>query len=227
MTPEIGWAGSCEQGVQLHDSVSPSIVRLETSTGTNVFASPQLGSGVAISDRLILTADHVVAGAKTVWVLAAAEKRQARVVRRDPEADLALIELPRPNALRPLPLSRNQLVRTGQCVAALGNVMHAGIGIFCGMVSMVGWPGQGEPGHILTDIVAPPGLSGGALVDCATGSLLGVVTFGLVDLSSPRDTAGIIGAAPVSLLSEISGQTIGAGVRDQTLMWKGDIPGEP
>jgi S1-C subfamily serine protease len=203
LTPEIGSARSCERGIQLHDRVSPSVVRIETSIGVNIFAPPQFGSGVAIGNRLIVTADHVVAGAKTVWVLAAAESgHRAEVVRQDPDVDLALIELSSPGALRALPLSGAR-ARAGQCVAALGNVMHAGIGIFCGMVSMVSEPGPARSGRILTDIVAPPGLSGGALVDCATGSLLGVVTFAVVDLSSPRDTAGMIGAVPVSPLLEI------------------------
>jgi S1-C subfamily serine protease len=212
LTPEVGSARSCERGIELHDRISPSVVRVAASVGANIFAPPQLGSGVAIGDRLIVTADHVVADAEKVWVLAAAESRhQAEVVRRHPEVDLALLEWPDSNALSALPFSGDQ-ARAGQCVAALGNVMHAGIGIFCGMVSMVGGPEQARPGRILTDIVAPPGLSGGALVDCATGSLLGIVTFGLVDLSSPRDTAGIISAVPVSLLMEISRETIDAAV---------------
>lgn len=208
MTPELGAAGSCERGVQLYDSVSPSIVRIEARQGANIFARPQLGSAVAVSDRLLVTADHVVAGADEVWVLGSAEqKERAEVVRRHPEADLALIRLPATGAPPALGLSHDPPARAGQCVAVLGNVMHGGIGIFCGIVSMVGPPLRGAPGQILTDIVAPPGLSGGALVDCGTGSLVGIVTYGLVDLSSPRETAGVIGAAPVALLREMLHRT--------------------
>jgi len=208
MTPELGAAGSCEQGVQLYERLSPSIARIEARQAANIFARPQLGSAVAVSDRLLVTADHVVAGADEIWVLASADQKQrAEVVRRRPEADLALIKLPEASALPALALSRDDPARAGSCVAALGNVMHGGIGIFCGIVSMVGPPLQGGPGQILTDIVAPPGLSGGALVDCATGSLVGIVSFGLVDLSSPRETAGVIGAVPVALLREMLHRT--------------------
>jgi S1-C subfamily serine protease len=208
MTPELGAARSCEQGVQLYERLSPSIVRIEARQAANIFARPQLGSAVAVSDRLLVTADHVVAGANEIWVLdAEGDKQRGEIVQRHPEADLALIRLPATGAPPALPLSDDLPARAGQCVAALGNVMHGGVGIFCGMVSMIGPPLPGGAGQILTDIVAPPGLSGGALVDCATGSLVGIVSFGLVDLSSPRETGGIIGAAPVALLSDLLKRT--------------------
>jgi S1-C subfamily serine protease len=204
MAPGAGLASSCERGIQLYDRLSLSVVRVEAQPSGSIFARPHLGSGVVIGDQLLATADHVVAGASEVWVLGSTgQKQRAEVVRRHPGADLALMQLPATGDRPAVALSHDQPAGPGQCVAVLGNVMHAGIGIFCGMVSMVGPPLSGGAGHILTDIVAPPGLSGGALVDCETGSLVGIVSFGLVDLSSPSETAGIIGAAPVSLLSEM------------------------
>jgi S1-C subfamily serine protease len=177
-----------------------SVVRIETRY-VSIFAPPGAGSGVAVGDDgLIATADHVLAGASEIWVVHPGEQRQrAAIVRRAPERDLALLRIEEAGGLVPLE-AQARPVQPGQCVLALGNVMGWGIGVFAGIVSL-STCAQGcaaATGSILTDITTPPGLSGGALVDCADRSLVGIISFGVLALNSAATTAGIVGAVPAS-----------------------------
>jgi S1-C subfamily serine protease len=178
-----------------------SVMRIETRY-PSVFARPGAGSGVVIDhEGLIATADHVLAGASEIWVVHSdGQRRRAEIVRRAPGRDLALLRVEEDEALVALTL-RDRPVRPGQCVLALGNVMGWGIGVFAGIVSLPpctkGCP-AGATGGILTDITTPPGLSGGALIDCADRSLVGIISFGLVALNSAERTAGIVGAVPAA-----------------------------
>ncbi|MTD95175.1 trypsin-like serine protease [Hyphomicrobium sp. xq] len=75
------------------DEVRESVVRLEVDTGQGV----QQGTGFIINDRrTIVTNNHVIAGAKTIYVtfLAAGKPTAvpAQVVTTDPEKDLAIVE---------------------------------------------------------------------------------------------------------------------------------------
>jgi S1-C subfamily serine protease len=186
-----------------------SVVRIETRY-PSIFAPPGAGSGVALgNDGLIATADHVLAGASEIWVVLASGQRQpATIVQRAPERDLALLRIEGDAALVALPLPQRP-VRSGQCVLALGNVMGWGVGVFAGIVSLPPCAGAcpaGASGGILTDITTPPGLSGGALIDCADRSLVGIISFGLVALNSPATTAGIVGAIPAADVAALLGE---------------------
>jgi S1-C subfamily serine protease len=188
-----------------HRDLVHSVVRIETRY-PSIFAPPGAGSGVVIGgDGLIVTADHVIEGAAEIWVVHAGEQRQrATIVRRAPERDLALLRIEEEEGLIPL-APRYRPVRPGQCVLALGNVMSWGIGVFAGIVSLSTCSGSCPAGAtgILTDITTPPGLSGGALVACADGSLVGIISFGLVALNSPATTAGIVGAVPAAEVGKL------------------------
>jgi S1-C subfamily serine protease len=194
-------AQPCGDGEELYRQLHRSVVRVEVVPRGNIFAPPSLGSGVVVGRGLIVTANHVVGAASEAFVFDAAETRSAAlVVRRDPAADLALLRLREIGDAPPLALSADDLARPGRCVVALGSVVRSGTGMFCGIVSLVAAREPPGSGMILTDITAPPGFSGGALVDCRTGLAVGIVTFGLLNLAAPVNTAGIVGAVPVSAL---------------------------
>jgi len=183
-----------------------SVVRIETRY-VSIFAPPGAGSGVVVGDDgLIATADHVIAGASEIWVVhPGAQRQRAAIVRRASERDLALLRIEEEGTLVPL-APRYRPVRPGQCVLALGNVMGWGTGIFAGIVSLPACAEDcpvGATGGILTDITTPPGLSGGALVACADRSLVGIISFGLVALSSTAPTAGIVGAVPAAEIARL------------------------
>ena len=204
---QAGPALDSRQGERVYQDLEHSVVRVEVGYAS-IFAPPGAGSGVVIGDGLIATADHVVEGATELWVLHPGGRRQrAAIVKRAPEHDLALLRIEEKVALVPIAL-RYRSVRPGQCVMALGNVMGWGIGIFAGIVSLTPCAEgcSGGATAILTDITTPPGLSGGALVACGDGALVGIISFGLVALNSAPTTAGIVGAVPaakvVKLLEE-------------------------
>jgi len=197
----------------VYRDLAASIVRIEARYAS-IFATPAAGSGVVIdAEGLIATADHVLDGASEIWVVHPGGQRQrAALVRRVPERDLALLRIEQ-GGLVPLVL-REDSARAGQCVLALGNVMNAGIGIFAGIVSVpacgAGCP-LGATGGILTDITTPPGLSGGALVACDDRALVGIISFGLLALTSAQGTAGIVGAVPAAAVAELLREQLACG----------------
>jgi S1-C subfamily serine protease len=214
-TYDAALAQDSGSAARIYQELTTSIVRIETQNGASIFSSPAAGSGVVTGDGdLIVTADHVVAGAHRIWVAGdGGGKQRADIVKRDPHNDLALIRVPTPVSARPMDFSTISPPAPGQCVFALGNIMNWGIGIFQGIVTLT-WCTDcpsGTPNRILTDITSPPGLSGGALVDCATGSLIGIVSFGIVALDSRALTAGIIGAVPTSEVAQLLREQVACG----------------
>lgn len=129
-----------------------------------------------------------------------------------PGQDLALIRIDEAESFVPI-ARRDRPVKPGQCVLALGNVMNSGVGIFGGMVSLAS--DEAHPpeagGGILTDITTPPGLSGGALVDCDDRTLVGIISFGVLALTSAAPTAGIVGAVPVSRVARLVADHVACG----------------
>jgi S1-C subfamily serine protease len=201
-----------------YQDIVRSVVRIETRYAS-IFAPPGAGSGVLVGDDgLIVTADHVLHGAAEIWVVRPGDERQrARIVKRVPERDLALIRIEVASPLVPIEL-HGRAARPGQCVLALGNVMNWGIGVFAGIVSLsVCGKGcaAGAPRGILTDITTPPGLSGGALVACDDRSLVGIITFGLLALDSRAPTAGIVGAVPASEVAKLLTEQLACALQDQ------------
>ncbi len=96
------------------------------------FISFDYGSGVVVGDRgQILTAFHVVRGAKRLRVRAAGQiSFEAEVIAADPRSDMAVIA-PRaisgvdPPRLKPLALGDASRLRKGSFVIALGNPFNA------------------------------------------------------------------------------------------------------
>jgi S1-C subfamily serine protease len=88
-----------------------------------VFSQEGTGSGFIInSDGQILTNNHVVQGATTLTVKLADQKEyKAKVLGRDPRADLALIKIEAPGKLPALHLGESDNVVVGQKVLAIGN----------------------------------------------------------------------------------------------------------
>lgn len=216
LLPAAASAASCDAGARLYRQFSPSIVAVEATQGGNIFEPARFGSGVVVAERLVVTANHVVGDAREVSVFSAtATPHPAQVLRRHAAADLALLQVGELGAVPATPLSAHNDLPPGSCVAVLGNVMRAGIGIFCGAVSLIMAPDTSGIRGVLTDITTPPGLSGGGLVDCDTGRLAGIVTFGLVNLAAPRDTAGMVGAVPVAELLELLSEPLARGLPER------------
>jgi S1-C subfamily serine protease len=152
-------------------AASPSIVSVDARRR---FAA----SGIAWSEGVVVTADHVIQRDDRVRVTDhEGNVREATIAGRDAAADVAVIRVPG-NLLKTA--TRGGAPRTGHLVLALGRPGSGGVQASLGVVSSVGtsWRtahGTRVEGYLRSDTTFYPGFSGGPLVD-ASGALLGMNT---------------------------------------------------
>jgi len=134
------------------------------------------GSGFVVSeDGYVITAYHVVAGSKKIEViLNDSDKVEAEVVRKNTEADLALLKIKK-NGLSPLLLSQTTDPEIGIDVWAMGTpkTLELGKSVSKGILS--GLRKANNVNYLQTDVSINHGNSGGALIS-KDGTVLGVVT---------------------------------------------------
>lgn len=137
------------------------------------------GSGVVISpDGYIVTNNHVVDGASTIEVsFNDKHKRQATLVGKDPNTDIALIKVDA-EGLEYLAFGDSDQVHVGEWVLAVGNPFNLNSTVTAGIVSAkarnINILGDGTiESFIQTDAAVNPGNSGGALVN-VKGDLIGI-----------------------------------------------------
>jgi serine protease Do len=139
-----------------------------------------LGSGVIVTpDGYILTNNHVVDVADEIKVMLGNDKKEftAKVVGKDPLADVALIKIPARD-LPPITFTDSDKAEVGDIVLAVGNPFDLTQTVTMGIISAVGRKDVGIEEYedfIQTDAAINPGNSGGALVDIL-GRLVGVNT---------------------------------------------------
>jgi S1-C subfamily serine protease len=168
--------------------VEPAVVTVhtdlvgETSAGQPV-AEQGTGTGFVVeADGVIATNDHVVQGAQTIVVtLADGRTLPAQVLRQDPSADLAVLQVPADH-LPVAPLGDSAGLQVGDPVVAIGDALAlpGGPTVTEGIVSALDRPIHTNDGATLTDVIQTdaainPGNSGGPLVD-ATGHVVGIDT---------------------------------------------------
>lgn len=143
-------------------------------------------SGIAYSDDLVLTADHVVTREDNIKVLLPDGRSvSATIAGRDPGSDLALLRL----AEKVLtPAKTSDAFKVGQLVLALGRPNSAGMQASWGIVTAISGPARTFRGgmldeYIQTETTPYPGFSGGPLVN-TEGDVLGLNTSGLTRGSS-------------------------------------------
>jgi serine protease Do/serine protease DegQ len=181
----------------------PAVVNISTSTNILVSDNPlmqdpvfrqffnvpnqlhqqqknSLGSGVIVDSAqgLILTNNHVIDKADKIMVtLNDGRQLSAKLIGTDPEADVAVIQIPAENLTR-LPIADSSQVKVGDFVVAIGNPFGLGQTVTSGIVSALGRSGLGIEGYedfIQTDAAINPGNSGGALVNLR-GEFVGMNT---------------------------------------------------
>lgn len=139
-----------------------------------------LGSGVIVDARkgYVLTNHHVIASADEIAVtLRDGRLLEAKLVGSDPDADIAVIQIPA-EGLVAVPWGESDKLRVGDFVVAIGNPFGLGQTVTSGIVSALGRSGLGIEAYedfIQTDASINPGNSGGALVDLR-GRLIGINT---------------------------------------------------
>ncbi len=153
--------------------VKPSVVSIQTEVGA--------GSGWIIEeDGIIVTNNHVVAGAREIAILLDDGRTfPAQEVRTDPLTDLAVVTID----VQDLPaadIGDSSKLQLGEPVAVIGNALGEGISMTGGWVSQleVTLPvsaGQTLDDLIRTDAAINPGNSGGPLVNMA-GEVIGITS---------------------------------------------------
>lgn len=193
---------------QLVRAVQPSIV---TVFARNEASGAGVGSGVIYrSDGIILTNNHVVAGASALQVgLADGQRIPGRVVAADPDSDLAVIRVDR----KGLPAARFnvKLPEVGSLAVVLGSPLGFEKTVTAGIVSGLHRqiPGSASETRALVDLIQTdaaisPGNSGGALVD-AGGRVLGIS----VAYVPPQQGAVAVGfAVPAETATSVADQLL-------------------
>ncbi len=168
-----------------------------------------LGSGVIVDAErgYILTNNHVIDKAQEIRVtLRDGRTVDATLVGADPEADVAVIQIPA-EGLTALPLADSSKLLVGDFVVAIGNPFGLGQTVTSGIVSALGRSGLGIEGYedfIQTDASINPGNSGGALVNLR-GELVGVNT---AIVAPGGGNVGIGFAIPTNMARELMTQLV-------------------
>jgi serine protease DegS len=184
-----------------------------------------LGSGVIVdTEGHVITNHHVIASADLIRALLADGRvADARIVGRDPETDLAILQLNLNKNVPVMPLGHSARVRVGDIVLAIGNPVGLSQTVTQGIVSATG---RGQLGvatfenFIQTDAPINVGNSGGALIN-ANGELIGINT---AVLAKNLGVEGIGFAIPVDLARGVMKEILEKGrvVRG----WIGIVPAD-
>lgn len=223
----------------LYDQASPSVVNIQVTVNAAAGqANPfqglpfPFGNGGALPEQAqpaqaegsgfvydteghIVTNNHVVAEAdpdNIVVNFSNGEWAMAKLIARDPQADLAVLQVTPPAnmTLTPLKLAAPDSLRVGYYVTAIGSPFGLDETLTLGVVSALGrsmptnetassGPSYSLPDLIQTDTAINPGNSGGPLLNLK-GEVVGV-NFAI---NSPvRANSGVGFAIPVSVVEKI------------------------
>jgi serine protease DegS len=184
-----------------------------------------LGSGVIMdSAGHVITNHHVIATADLIRAqLADGRIAEAKIVGRDPDTDLAVLQLDLKTNIPVMPLGHSDRLRVGDIVLAIGNPVGLSQTVTQGIVSATG---RGQLGvatfenFIQTDAPINVGNSGGALIN-AEGELIGINT---AVLAKNLGVEGIGFAIPVNLVRGVMSEILTKGrvVRG----WIGIVPAD-
>jgi putative serine protease PepD len=176
----------------IYQRVAPSVV--------TVRAGDELGTGVIVADSgTILTADHVIAGAKAVTVtFADGTVAGATVGSADKKTDIAVLLPARlPQVVVPATLGGGADI--GSAVVAIGNPLGLTDSVSSGVVSGLDRTADTDTGKrsglIQFDAAVNPGSSGGPLLD-NRGMVIGIVV-AIADPDGRDAFAGIGFAVPI------------------------------
>jgi serine protease Do len=131
------------------------------------------GAGVVwLRHGLIVTNAHVATGANLDVVLPDDRAVRARLIARDPERDLAALELPSDD-YEPVVRADARGLRPGELVVAVGHPLGVAYAAALGLVHRPPTGGRGPTAWLQADIRLAPGNSGGPLADAA-GRVVGI-----------------------------------------------------
>ncbi|OOF71212.1 DegQ family serine endoprotease [Rodentibacter caecimuris] len=170
-----------------------------------------LGSGVIINAEkgYVLTNYHVVNDADKITVtLQDGREFQAKLLGKDEQSDIALIQIEKPSKLTEIKMADSDKLRVGDFTVAIGNPFGLGQTVTSGIVSALGRSTGSDSGayenYIQTDAAVNRGNSGGALLNLQ-GELIGINT---AIISPSGGNAGIAFAIPSNQANNLVQQII-------------------
>jgi S1-C subfamily serine protease len=233
---------------EIYERAAPGVVLVTTTTEVAPEKDPffgfevpgseiqrALGSGFVYDKTgLIVTNDHVIAGADKVQVsFSNKDSMEARIVGRDPATDLALLKVNADSrALQPLELGDSDRARVGDDVLAIGNPFgrerSASRGIVSAVQRLLSSPnGDYTIDHVIqTDAQINRGNSGGPLLD-AQGRVVGVTSAIETGDTGSQGNVGIGYAIPVNTVSDVVSQLREKGRVDHPFIGIESRPIEP
>jgi serine protease Do len=190
------------------DAVSAMLHRLLSGPGAGPDTGDRegvLGSGfIVAADGLIVTNNHVVAGAKTVRVrLFDSREVPAQIIGTDAATDIALLRI-NVGRLPVLRLGSSEKSAVGDAVIAIGNPYGLGQTVTAGILSARGRTLDADPyiDFLQTDAAINRGNSGGPLL-ATDGTVLGVTS---VIFSPSGGSVGLGFAIPAETVAVVIAQ---------------------
>jgi len=222
--PEGGLSPEEQVVINVYKQASPGVVNITSTTLAydfffNVIPQQGTGSGFFVDDKgHVLTNSHVVEDAQRLEVtLPDGQKGRARLVGRDPQNDLAVLQVNVPREkLHPLRLGDSKQLQVGQMAIAIGNPFGLQRTVTRGVISSLGRDLRVDPsdprsrlmrGIIQTDAAINPGNSGGPLLN-SRGEVIGINT---AIFSPSGGSVGIGFAVPVNTAKRYLPQLIAKG----------------
>ncbi len=190
------------------------VVNIVSSAVLNTVLGPSpvpQGSGSGfVYDSLghIVTNDHVIDDSLQLEVnFANRTSEPAQIVGRDPDTDLAVLQIQPPPGLEPVRLGDSDSLHIGQVAVAIGSPLGLRQTVTQGIVSALRAPGEESAsgpigllgGAVQTDASINPGNSGGPLFD-VTGDVVGVNT---AIITSSGGSEGLGLAIPINVVKRI------------------------
>lgn len=162
-----------------------AIVRIDVATCD----ARWMGTGFVVGDHLVMTANHVAAGASAITLQYAGGVTSARVVGLDPQTDSALLRTDAPITDHALGLTPN-LPDLGESVAVLGfplatYELRFTDGSVSGLHERVHYGNGPDIDAMVTDSAINPGNSGGPVLD-GKGKVVGLVSGQLLWVTGDR-----------------------------------------
>jgi serine protease Do len=172
------------------------------------------GSGFILSqDGYILTNQHVIDGATTVFVrLADGRELKAQVKGSDQAGDIALLKIDADH-LKPVVIGNSDGVKPGQWAVAIGSPFGFDHSVTAGVVSAKGraLPGDADQRYVpflQTDVAINPGSSGGPLFN-TQGQVIGINAQILTESGGYN---GLSFAIPINYAMQVAEQLKKSGV---------------
>ncbi|WP_152360384.1 S1C family serine protease [Microlunatus speluncae] len=208
--------------VEVAKRALPSTVMIRSGSGDNGTS----GSGFVLdAEGRIVTNNHVVEnaadGGRITVIFNDGNRATAKILGRSPTYDLAVIQVPKSEELKPMAVGDSDAIQVGETVIAIGSPLGLANTVTQGIVSskdrpvVVGGDDQDPSASsayinaLQTDAPINPGNSGGPLVD-GEARVVGVNS-AILTISSGRGQSGSIGlgfAIPINQAMDIAAMLI-------------------